>query len=208
MPITNITISIKFPSQTTARCWTRPLPTSPRGASRCLPSSARGAVKNKAFNEAIAYLLSTQEEDGSWYGRWGMNYIYGTWSVLCALNAAGFDAASSQVHRAVQLARIDPKSDGGWGEGGESYKLDYQGHEPAQARLRKRPGRCLGLWPPARSTILRSTGASIIFWQGRGRTGSGRSSASPRLVSHACSISAITATRNSSHFGPWPATAI
>ena len=47
---------------------------------------ARG--KSEALDKAIGYLVRTQEKDGSWYGRWGMNYIYGTWSVLCALNAA------------------------------------------------------------------------------------------------------------------------
>ena len=46
-----------------------------------------------ALDKAIAYLERTQEKDGSWYGRWGMNYIYGTWSVLCALNAAGARSA-------------------------------------------------------------------------------------------------------------------
>ncbi len=80
---------------------------------RCVSMLAQlGARRgeNKAFDEAIAYLLSTQEEDGSWYGRWGMNYIYGTWSVLCALNAAGVDATSCPGAQSGAVARIDPKS--------------------------------------------------------------------------------------------------
>src|SRR6266545_1815012 len=76
------------------------------------------APKSAAVTRAIDYLRRTQMDEGSWYGRWGMNYIYGTWSVLCALNAAGADHASPEFHRAVAwLAKIQ-NSDGGWGEDG------------------------------------------------------------------------------------------
>ena len=50
---------------------------------------------------ALAYLKREQEADGSWFGRWGTNYIYGTWSALAALNAAGIDPAASEMRRAV-----------------------------------------------------------------------------------------------------------
>src|SRR3954471_17858316 len=46
---------------------------------------------------ALGYLLREQEADGSWFGRWGTNYIYGTWSVLTALNAAGTDPNTAPV---------------------------------------------------------------------------------------------------------------
>jgi squalene-hopene/tetraprenyl-beta-curcumene cyclase len=60
-----------------------------------------------------------------------MNYIYGTWSALSALNAAGVDPQSATVRKAVDwLVRIQNR-DGGWGEDGSSYKLDYRGYEPA-----------------------------------------------------------------------------
>jgi squalene-hopene/tetraprenyl-beta-curcumene cyclase len=60
-----------------------------------------------------------------------MNYIYGTWSVLCALNVLGLDQQSPEVRRAVDwLAKIQ-NPDGGWGEDGASYKLDYHGYEAA-----------------------------------------------------------------------------
>jgi squalene-hopene/tetraprenyl-beta-curcumene cyclase len=83
------------------------------------------------MKRAVDYLRRTQMAEGSWYGRWGMNYIYGTWSVLCALNAAGVPKSDATVRRAVDwLARIQ-NADGGWGEDGESYKLDYKAYEPA-----------------------------------------------------------------------------
>ena len=115
---------------------------------RCVSMLAQLDAKrgeNKVFDKAIAYLLSTQEKDGSWYGRWGMNYIYGTWSVLCALNAAGVDAASAEVRKAVQWLQSIQNPDGGWGESGESYKLDYRGHEPAPSTASQTAWALLGL---------------------------------------------------------------
>ncbi|WP_375465075.1 squalene--hopene cyclase [uncultured Methylobacterium sp.] len=79
---------------------------------------------SKALDRGVTYLLNDQEQDGSWYGRWGMNFIYGTWSVLCALNVAGVDPASTEIRRAVEwLVRIQ-NPDGGWGEDASSYKID------------------------------------------------------------------------------------
>jgi squalene-hopene/tetraprenyl-beta-curcumene cyclase len=115
---------------------------------RCVSMLAQLGAKrggNKTLDSAVAYLLSTQEEDGSWYGRWGMNYIYGTWSVLSALNAAGFDDTSSQMRRAVRWLESIQNPDGGWGEGGESYKLDCGGHEPAPSTASQTSWALLGL---------------------------------------------------------------
>ena len=47
----------------------------------------------------IEYLKQEQEEDGSWFGRWGTNYVYGTWSALCALKAAGEDMNSPYIQK-------------------------------------------------------------------------------------------------------------
>jgi squalene-hopene/tetraprenyl-beta-curcumene cyclase len=77
--------------------------------------------EHPAVAAAIAYLRSEQEPDGSWFGRWGTNYIYGTWSVLTALNSAGIPADSPEVRRAVEWLVGCQHEDGGWGEGGESY---------------------------------------------------------------------------------------
>ena len=69
----------------------------------------------------VAYLKREQEADGSWFGRWGTNYIYGTWSVLCALNAAGVPAGDPAMRRAVAWLLSRQRPDGGWGEDCESY---------------------------------------------------------------------------------------
>ena len=79
----------------------------------------------------IDYLRRTQTADGSWYGRWGINYIYGTWSVLCALHAVGLPHSAPEIRKAVGWLVSIQNADGGWGEDGSSYKLDYRGHEPA-----------------------------------------------------------------------------
>jgi squalene-hopene/tetraprenyl-beta-curcumene cyclase len=70
---------------------------------------------------ALAFLRREQEQDGSWFGRWGTNYIYGTWSVLCALNAAGVPHDDPAVRKAVSWLLSVQREDGGWGEDEESY---------------------------------------------------------------------------------------
>lgn len=70
----------------------------------------------------IAYLRREQEEDGSWFGRWGTNHIYGTWSVLSALNAAGIDHADPAIRRAVDWLLAHQRADGGWGESCATYE--------------------------------------------------------------------------------------
>ncbi|MBI5113589.1 MAG: squalene--hopene cyclase [Rhodovulum sp.] len=103
-------------------------------AARCISMLAQlGETPQSSapMAHALDYLRRLQLPDGSWYGRWGMNYIYGTWSVLCALNAAGIGRDDPAVRKAADwLIRIQ-NVDGGWGEDGSSYKLEYQGYEPA-----------------------------------------------------------------------------
>ena len=74
-----------------------------------------------AMARALAFLRREQEPNGSWFGRWGTNFIYGTWSVLCALNAAGIPAEDPAVRRAVDWLVSVQREDGGWGEDEESY---------------------------------------------------------------------------------------
>jgi len=98
-----------------------------------------------ALQRGVGYLLSRQLAEGSWYGRWGINYIYGTWSVLCALNACGISHASPQISKATSWLISIQNSDGGWGEDGTSYKLDYRGHEPTESAPSQTAWALLGL---------------------------------------------------------------
>lgn len=77
---------------------------------------------DRAIYRAVSWLLSTQEKDGSWYGRWGVNYIYGTWAALSGLKAIGFDMTTEPVRRAVRWLLAHQNQDGGWGESCASYK--------------------------------------------------------------------------------------
>jgi squalene-hopene/tetraprenyl-beta-curcumene cyclase len=74
-----------------------------------------------ALARAIAYLRQAQEADGSWFGRWGSNYVYGTWSALIALGAAGIDATDPTVRRAIDWLAARQNADGGWGESNDTY---------------------------------------------------------------------------------------
>jgi squalene-hopene/tetraprenyl-beta-curcumene cyclase len=116
-------------------------------AARCVSMLAQlgEASDTPRMAAALAYLQREQSADGSWFGRWGVNYVYGTWSALCALNAAGVDPAAPMVRRAVEwLVRIQ-NADGGWGESCNSYRLDYKGHEPAQSAASQTAWALLGL---------------------------------------------------------------
>jgi squalene-hopene/tetraprenyl-beta-curcumene cyclase len=75
-----------------------------------------------AVRKGVAYLVRTQEEDGSWYGRWGVDYVYGTFLALRGLAAAGVSDREAYVQRALEWVRAIQNFDGGWGESCESYK--------------------------------------------------------------------------------------
>ncbi len=74
-----------------------------------------------AKKKCLDYLFRSQEPDGSWYGRWGTNYIYGTWSVLMGLEEAGIGAEHQAVKRAAAWLKNTQRADGGWGEGCDTY---------------------------------------------------------------------------------------
>jgi squalene-hopene/tetraprenyl-beta-curcumene cyclase len=98
-----------------------------------------------ALAAAVAYLRRTQLAEGSWYGRWGLNYIYGTWSVLCALNAVGIDHRDPMMRKAADWLVSIQNSDGGWGEDATSYRLDYKGYQRAPTTASQTAWALLGL---------------------------------------------------------------
>ena len=90
---------------------------------RCVSFLAQTGMANDdpVMQRALNFLRREQEPDGSWFGRWGTNYIYGTWSVLCALNAVGMGPDDASVRRAIDWLVSVQREDGGWGEDEESY---------------------------------------------------------------------------------------
>jgi len=115
---------------------------------RCISMLAQlgeTATSSKQMADGIAYLRRTQLPEGSWYGRWGLNYIYGTWSVLCALNAAGVDHQDPMVRKAVDWLISVQNRDGGWGEDAVSYRLDYHGYEQTPSTSSQTAWALLGL---------------------------------------------------------------
>ena len=99
---------------------------------RCVSMMAQlGETDSARMKAALAYLADEQMPDGSWFGRWGVNYIYGTWSVMCALNAAGVSPQAPTMERAVDWLVSIQNADGGWGEDCDSYALDYAGYTAA-----------------------------------------------------------------------------
>ena len=77
-----------------------------------------------AIQGGVRFLLGSQQQDGSWYGRWGVNYIYGTFLALRGLRASKAAAAGPAVQQAAQWIRSVQNADGGWGESCASYDLD------------------------------------------------------------------------------------
>jgi squalene-hopene/tetraprenyl-beta-curcumene cyclase len=98
-------------------------PSSPDLAGRVLEALGKTGLRrgHPLIERAVAYLVKTQEADGSWYGRWGVNYIYGTWQALQGLQAVGVAAADPLVARAADWLEAHQQPDGGWGESPESY---------------------------------------------------------------------------------------
>jgi len=116
-------------------------------SARCVGMLAQlGERGSRAALEAgIDYLRRVQEPEGCWFGRWGTNYIYGTWSALIALDAAGVDKASPTVRRAAEWLLSKQRADGGWGEDGASYWADQPRGEGKESTASQTAWALLGL---------------------------------------------------------------
>jgi squalene-hopene/tetraprenyl-beta-curcumene cyclase len=92
-------------------------------SARCALALARyGRPEHRfALTRCLAFLRDEQEPAGSWFGRWGTNYVYGTWSVLTALEQAGGPADRAVIARGAAWLKNRQNADGGWGESNESY---------------------------------------------------------------------------------------
>ncbi len=100
-------------------------PTCPDITGRVLESLCRrGLAGHDAVRRGAAYLLHAQEEDGSWYGRWGVNYIYGSFLAIRGLAAANVPDARDAIAKAARWLRAVQNPDGGWGESCDSYARD------------------------------------------------------------------------------------
>jgi squalene-hopene/tetraprenyl-beta-curcumene cyclase len=98
-------------------------PTCPDITGRVIDALLKGGLprEHAAIQRGVRYLLSAQERDGSWYGRWGVNYIYGTFLALRALEAAAPYESRPSMEKAAQFLRTVQNQDGGWGESCASY---------------------------------------------------------------------------------------
>jgi squalene-hopene/tetraprenyl-beta-curcumene cyclase len=113
-------------------------PSTPDLAARVLESLASigKRVGDPAVDRGIAYLRRSQEADGSWFGRWGVNYVYGTWQAITGMRAVGVAADDPAIVAGVNWLIAHQQPSGGWGESADSYcdpTLRGQGREtPSQ----------------------------------------------------------------------------
>jgi squalene-hopene/tetraprenyl-beta-curcumene cyclase len=96
--------------------------------------AALGLARGEPARRGLKWLLDSQEQDGSWFGRWGVNYIYGTGAAVPALVAAGVAPSEPCIRRAVRWLESHQNADGGWGEDARSYDDPaYAGRGPSTA---------------------------------------------------------------------------
>jgi squalene-hopene/tetraprenyl-beta-curcumene cyclase len=121
----------------------------------------RGLAESEAVKRGVAYLLQAQEKNGSWYGRWGVNYLYGTFLAMRGLVASGAPAALDAVARGADWLRATQNTDGGWGESCASYVKDR--FLPAPSCVSQTAWAVLGLLAAGKSGAAVSSGAQFLL---------------------------------------------
>jgi squalene-hopene/tetraprenyl-beta-curcumene cyclase len=138
-------------------------------------------LSHPAAVRAIRFLRKNQEADGSWYGRWGVNYVYGTWSVLAGLKAIGEDMQAEYVRRAVAWLVSKQNPDGGWGESCLSY-AEADAHGVGESTSSQTAWALLGLLCAGEAdtiSVVRGVNSLLRhqdpqgFWPERMHTGTG-----------------------------------
>lgn len=138
-------------------------------------------LSHPAAVRAIRFIRKNQEADGSWYGRWGINYVYGTWSVLAGLKAIGENMQAEYVRRAVAWLVSKQNPDGGWGESCLSY-AEEDAHGMGESTSSQTAWALLGLLCAGEvETISVVRGVNYLirhqdpqgFWPERMHTGTG-----------------------------------
>jgi len=102
-------------------------PTCPDITGRVLDALSRYGYRygHPAVDAGVHYLLNCQESNGSWYGRWGVNYIYGSFLAMRGLRATGHPGARTAIERAADWLRGVQNEDGGWGESCAGYRMNH-----------------------------------------------------------------------------------
>lgn len=157
-----------------------------------------GLSHDPRTRRGIEWLLAEQEPDGSWFGRWGVNYVYGTGSVVPALTAAGLSVRHPAIRAAVGWLERVQNDDGGWGEDLRSYQDPARWSARGASTASQTAWALMALLAAGRRTPRPSNGA-WPGWPGpSGRTAPGTSRTSPAPASPGTSRSTTTSTGRSS----------
>ncbi len=152
--------------------------------------AALGRAGDPETVAAVRWLIERQEPGGSWFGRWGVNHVYGTGAVLPALVAAGVAPSEPCIRRAVAWLERHQKATAG-GARTRAPTITPSGSGAARAPPRRRPGRCLPCTPPA-SARRRSPRACSGSWTPSARTAAGTSRSTQAPAFLATTTSTIT----------------
>ena len=161
-------------------------------------------VGDPAVDRAVAYVRRTQEADGSWFGRWGVNYIYGTWQALVGLAAVGVPTDDPAIVARRQLAAGPSAALRRLGRIARQLRRAAPARPGPDHRLANRlgPDGAAGRRPCTQHPAV-ARGVRLPAATRSATTAPGTSRSSPAPASRGCSICAITTTRSTSRCWPW-----